>query len=65
EAWRQLAVAGAVISTVGMVIASGIWPGSPSRSRSILNASIAVAMNLVIVIALQVVHWPDAAVLGW
>jgi hypothetical protein len=64
-AWRQPAVAGAAASCVGIVLASGIWPGSPGRSRSILNTSIAVAMNLVIVIALQAVNWPEAAVLGW
>ena len=35
ETWRQLAAAAALISTLGIALFSGIWPGAPNRSRPV------------------------------
>jgi hypothetical protein len=59
EAWRQIAVGAAIVSSLGIALLSGIWPGSPNRQRSILNTSIAMVMNLAILITQLWLQWPQ------
>ncbi len=63
-AWRWLAVAGAIVSVLGIVFFSGNWPGSPGRRRSLLNTFVALAMNLVILVALLWLGWPPQSLFG-
>ena len=63
-AWRQLAIGGSVISVFGIVVFSGIWPGSPSNRRSALNTLVAVAMNAVILVSLLWLRWPPEVLFG-
>ena len=50
-AWMQWAVIAAIISTLGIVIFSGIWPGAPSRKLSTADTIIALVVNGAILIA--------------
>lgn len=63
-AWRWLAVAGAIVSVLGIAFLSGNWPGSPGRQRSILNTFVALAMNTAILVALLWLGWPPQALFG-
>jgi hypothetical protein len=56
--WRQLAVISAIISTVGIALFSGIWPGAPSRRLSNLDTVIALVVNLAVFVALLGMQWP-------
>lgn len=62
--WRQLAVAGAIIGTCGIAIFPLPWPGSPSTWRSLLNTSIALAVNVVVLDTQLSLHWPPLLVFG-
>lgn len=62
--WRQIAGAAAMASLVGIAFLAGTWPGSPTRLRSILNAGIAVTMDLAILLTLLWLHWPGQAMVG-
>ena len=62
--WRQLAIASAIISTLGIVLFSGTWPGAPNRSLSTADTVIALILNLAILVALLVMHWPPYAMFG-
>jgi hypothetical protein len=64
EAWRQLAVASAAISTLGIALFAGTWPGAPSRGFSNLDTAIAVFMNAVILVLLLWLKWPPEAMFG-
>lgn len=64
EAWRSLALGGALISMLGIAAFSGIWPGSPNRRRSMLNTAVAMAMNAAILAALLALGWPAPAMFG-
>lgn len=64
EAWSQLAVAAAIVSVLGIVLFSGIWPGSPNRLRSILNTFVALTMNIAILVTQLWLHWPPQAMFG-
>ena len=59
--WRQLAVAGAILSTLGMGLFPATWPGAPDLRRSILNTSIALGFNIVILGTQLLLHWPPFA----
>jgi hypothetical protein len=61
DAWRQLAVVSAVISTVGIVLFSATWPGAPSRRQSTLDVVIALVVNLAVFVALLWLNWPPLA----
>jgi hypothetical protein len=63
-AWRQIAVAGALASTLGVAVFTGQWPGSPNPRRSQLNTSVGLAMNAVILITQLWLGWPPLAIFG-
>lgn len=52
--WQQLAAAAAAISTLGIVLFSGIWPGAPNRKLSKTDTIIALALNAAIFVLLLV-----------
>ena len=58
ETWRQLAIPSAIISTLGIGLVSGIWPGAPTRKMSNLDTVIALVVNAAILIALVILKWP-------
>jgi hypothetical protein len=58
EAWRQIVIASAIISTLGSVLFSGIWPGAPTRRMSDLDTVISLVLNGVILVALLLLKWP-------
>lgn len=57
DAWRQLAGASTLISTLGIALFSGIWPGAPSRRLSNIDTAAALAINAVILVLL-LAGWP-------
>ena len=56
EAWRPLAVASAVVSTVGIVLFFGTWP--------MFNTLAATGMNVAVLVALLWLHWPPQSLFG-
>ncbi len=64
ETWRMFAITAAWLSLLGMLLFPGLWPGASGRNRSLLNTGIAVFMDLVILTALLVLHWPPPALFG-
>jgi hypothetical protein len=54
--WQQLAAAAAAISTLGIVLFTGIWPGAPNRKLSKIDTIIALVINAAILVML-VVGW--------
>lgn len=52
--WQQLAAAAAGISTLGIVLFSGIWPGAPNRKLSKNDTVIALLINAALLILLLV-----------
>jgi len=58
EYWRQLAIASSVISTLGIALFSGIWPGAPNHKLSDLDTVIALVINALILALLLWVGWP-------
>jgi hypothetical protein len=64
EFWRQLAVAAAVISTLGIILFSGIWPGAPEKRLSTLDTVIALAVNLAVFVTLLWMGWPPYEMFG-
>ena len=55
--WSSILVASALISTGGIALFSGIWPGGEVRLR-VLHVSLAVGMNLIILVTQLVLGWP-------
>lgn len=64
DLWRQLAIAAAIISTLGIGLFSGTWPGAPSRSLATADTVIALAINFAVLVALLVLHWPPYTMFG-
>jgi hypothetical protein len=62
--WRQLAIVSAIISTLGIALFSGIWPGAPSRRLSSIDTIIALVVNLAIFVCLLWIQWPPLAMFG-
>jgi len=62
--WRTLAIAGAIISSLGIALFSGVWPGAPSQKLSTLDTVIALAMNAAIVLLLAGARWPAVEMFG-
>jgi hypothetical protein len=62
--WRQLAVGSALISTIGIVLFSGIWPGAPNRQLSNLDTIIALVVNIAVFIFVLVLNWPPYEMFG-
>ncbi|MHB9106995.1 MAG: hypothetical protein ACYDCO_08065 [Armatimonadota bacterium] len=54
--WRPLAVGSAIVSLLGIITFWGTWPA--------FNTAGAVAMNIAVLAALLVFHWPPASVFG-
>ena len=64
EAWRQLALASSIISTVGIALFSGTWPGAPSRRLATIDTVIALALNLAVLVCLLLLGWPPYEMFG-
>ena len=62
--WRQIAVVSAIASLVGVAFLAGIWPGSPTDLRSMLNTGIAVTMDVAILLTQLWLGWPATSVFG-
>lgn len=62
--WRLIAVASAIASIAGVALLAGSWPGSPNEIRSVLNTSIAMTMNLAILVSQLWLTWPAQATFG-
>ncbi len=56
EAWRQLAVAFSIVSTLGIVLFLGTWPT--------FNTLAALAMNAAVLVTQLWLHWPPQAMFG-
>jgi hypothetical protein len=63
SAWRQIAVASSIISTLGIMF-FGTWPGSESLGMSIFHVGIAMTMNVAVLASLLWLHWPPQAMFG-
>jgi hypothetical protein len=59
-----MAIVSAIISSVGIVVFSGIWPGAPSRKLSILDTAIGLVVNAAILALLLGAGWPPQAMFG-
>lgn len=64
DVWRQSAIVGSIISTLGIALFSGVWPGAPSRKLSTLDTVIALVMNAAILVLLIALQWPPFALFG-
>ena len=64
ELWRQLAIGGAIISTIGIILFSGIWPGAPTKRMSQLDTVIALVVNVAILVCLLWLEWPPVSMFG-
>jgi cation transport ATPase len=64
DLWRGLAVGSSIISTLGMALFSGTWPGAPSRRLSTLDTAIALAVNAAVLLCLTVLQWPPQEMFG-
>ena len=64
EYWRQLSVASAAISTLGIALFSGIWPGAPDKRLSTLDTIIALVVNVAVFVALLWLQWPPYEMFG-
>jgi hypothetical protein len=63
-AWRQMALLSSVVSVVGVVLSSGVWPGAPSRRFSMLDTSIGLVVDAAVIVLLLVVGWPPVSMYG-
>jgi hypothetical protein len=61
--WQQVAAAAAIVSTLGIALFSGIWPGAPNRKLSKIDTIIALVINAAI-FAVVVGEWLTGAGLG-
>lgn len=64
EYWRQLSLVAAVISTLGTILFSGIWPGAPDTRLSTLDTIISLVVNVAIFVALLALDWPPLEMFG-
>jgi len=62
--WRTIAIASSCVSTLGIGIRGGDWPGSVSAGRSKLNTLVAMTMNVAILVALVGLRWPPPGMFG-
>ncbi len=49
-AWQPLAIAASLVSTLGILLFSGIWPGAPNRKLAKIDTVIALILNAVILV---------------
>jgi hypothetical protein len=64
ETWRQLAIASSIVSSLGIVIFSGIWPGAPNRKLANIDTVIALVINAAILVLLLWFGWPPESMFG-
>jgi hypothetical protein len=64
EYWRQLAIAGSIVSTIGIALFPRTWPGAPNTKLSDLDTVIALVMNLAILVSLLLLNWPPVEMFG-
>ena len=64
ETWRQLAIASSVVSSLGIIIFSGIWPGAPNRKLARTDTVIALVINAAILVLLLWFGWPPESMFG-
>ena len=57
--WSAILVASALISTGGIALFTGLWPGGEVRLR-VLHVLLAVGMNVIILVTQLVLDWPAA-----
>jgi hypothetical protein len=62
--WRQIAVVSAIISTLGTILFSGIWPGAPDMRLSTIDTIISLVVNAVVLVALLFLQWPPMTMFG-
>jgi hypothetical protein len=62
-AWREVAIGAAVVSTLGIVLFSAIWPGGEIGLRA-LHIALALAMNAAILGSQLLLHWPSNAAIA-
>jgi len=60
DVWSQVVVPAAIISTLGIVLISGIWPGAPDPRLALLDTIIALVVNFAILVSQVGLHWPPA-----
>jgi hypothetical protein len=58
DMWSQLAVIAAIISILGIIFISGIWPGAPNRKLAIFDTLIALVVDIAILVSQLWLHWP-------
>ena len=56
--WQSIIVASAVLSTMGIAVFTGIWPGGETRLRS-LHVGLAMSMNILVFVTQLLLGWPD------
>lgn len=64
ELWRPLAIGSAVISSLGIILFTGIWPGAPNVKLSTLDTIIGLVMNIAILVLLLAFGWPPMSMFG-
>ena len=57
--WSMVLVAAAVISSAGLALFGGIWPGGEARLRA-LHLFLALGMNAIILVTQLVLGWPGS-----
>ena len=55
--WSAILVASALVSTVGVALFGGIWPGGEPRLR-VLHVFLALSMNAITLVTQLVMGWP-------
>ncbi len=63
EQWTQIAAGSAIISTLGIALFSGIWPGAPNRRLSTIDTAIALVINAALLVLL-LVGWLPGTLFG-
>jgi hypothetical protein len=60
--WRQLAVVSSIISTIGIALFSGIWPGAPNRKLSTVDTIIALVINIAVLLLFLWMQWSSQTI---
>ena len=63
-AWRRVALMSAIISSIGIVLFSAIWPGTPNDLRLLIHPFAAMFMNIAVIATQLLLHWPPLAMFG-
>jgi hypothetical protein len=60
DLWSQIVVPSAILSTLGIILISGMWPGAPNKNLSTLDTIIALVVNAAVLITRLWLHWPPS-----